>query len=190
MMSDVDKLNERLQRFAQKLAKDEEEEKKREEERKRQQEEEEKERLRQQQEQQRLAQQRQKEEEDRMQEELQQQPQQQQRRSPEPLQPHVHPALAQEHERKKIPAKIQQRNTLAEKVKLLKLHPKFDVTETRDSYIIATYVPGMRDEDITVHRGGSTAQRTLTIEGVRVPTQQEEAQMRQLLRKRGGVDVC
>lgn len=153
-MADVDKLNERLQSFAKKLAKEEEEEKARKKE-----EEEEQQRLKQ-----------------------QQQQQQQEQRELEEEEEDVHP---QHHieERKRIPSPLQRR-TLTERVRLLKLQPKFEVTETRDSYIIATYLPGMRDEDISIHRGVSGSARTLTIEGVRVPTPQEEQQIRQLIRKR------
>lgn len=63
----------------------------------------------------------------------------------------------------------------------MKLQPKFDIKELRDGYQIRAYIPGMRKEDLEITHSGNT----LTLSGVRVPSQEEEVSMSQMLQARG-----
>lgn len=58
----------------------------------------------------------------------------------------------------------------------MKFEPKFNVNETSDSFIISTYVPGMREDDIKVSL--DERNNTLTIGGYREPTPEELDVMR------------
>lgn len=62
------------------------------------------------------------------------------------------------------------------------MKPKFDITQTPTSFVIAAFIPGMKKEDIQLHLDRNRS--TLTIEGIRVPTKQEEKQMRMMIRRR------
>ncbi|KAL6074879.1 hypothetical protein QOT17_003954 [Balamuthia mandrillaris] len=58
---------------------------------------------------------------------------------------------------------------------MMRLRPKFEVGEQRDSYVVAAYIPGMRKEDIAV---SLSEDDTITIKGCRIPTEKEEQNMR------------
>jgi len=64
----------------------------------------------------------------------------------------------------------------------LKLVPKMEVSETPRYYLVASYIPGMSEEDISIQI--SKNKKTLTIEGVRAPTPQEEQILRNTIRKK------
>ncbi|KAH3762332.1 Heat shock protein Hsp20 [Pelomyxa schiedti] len=57
----------------------------------------------------------------------------------------------------------------------LKLKPKMNVREERNSYLIVSSIPGLKKEDISLSL--TEDESTLVVEGVRVPTQEEIAQM-------------
>jgi len=64
-----------------------------------------------------------------------------------------------------------QHKDLTEMWKKMKLKPKMDISESRDSYIISSYIPGMKKEDIEITMGKN--KNTITISGIRLPTEQE-----------------
>jgi len=68
----------------------------------------------------------------------------------------------------------------------LKLRPKMEISETPRSYLIASFIPGMKKEDIGIQLG----RNTITVEGVREPTKQEMQQLIRLVRAqaREGID--
>lgn len=61
----------------------------------------------------------------------------------------------------------------------MKLKPKFNVHEQRNAYIIATTIPGLKKEDITLSLG--QGEETLIVEGVRYPNEEEVEQMKQII---------
>jgi HSP20 family molecular chaperone IbpA len=62
----------------------------------------------------------------------------------------------------------------------MKLKPKFEMAQTRDSIILQAHIPGMNDDDIEIERDDDG--QSFTIKGVRVPTPAEEAAMRRQLK--------
>jgi HSP20 family molecular chaperone IbpA len=64
----------------------------------------------------------------------------------------------------------------------LRLRPQFDVQESRDGYTLQTYVPNMHADSIKVNVSEDSS--TLTVEGFREPTAQEEQYMRRVLAER------
>lgn len=77
------------------------------------------------------------------------------------------------------------RPNLREKIRRLRLNPKMDISETRDAYIIASYVPGMQQDDIKISLGKN--QQTISIEGVRDLSEDEEKQLWRALERRRGI---
>lgn len=68
------------------------------------------------------------------------------------------------------------------------MKPKFEVSETPSHFTIAGYIPGMDQKDINISLGNN--QQTITIEGVREPSDHEDSVLRnQLRRKYGGEKV-
>eukprot|EP01097_Dermamoeba_algensis_P002722 TRINITY_DN2072_c0_g1_i1.p1 TRINITY_DN2072_c0_g1~~TRINITY_DN2072_c0_g1_i1.p1 ORF type:complete len:591 (+),score=226.60 TRINITY_DN2072_c0_g1_i1:392-2164(+) len=70
---------------------------------------------------------------------------------------------------------------LQDKWKQMKLKPKVDIQETKEAYILVSYIPGLKSEEIQI--SFSKVDQTLTIEGVRVPSIQEENAMKEKLKQ-------
>eukprot|EP01092_Planopodium_desertum_P001188 TRINITY_DN11720_c0_g1_i4.p1 TRINITY_DN11720_c0_g1~~TRINITY_DN11720_c0_g1_i4.p1 ORF type:complete len:152 (+),score=17.02 TRINITY_DN11720_c0_g1_i4:59-514(+) len=62
---------------------------------------------------------------------------------------------------------------------MLRLEPRFDVVEKPDRYVITSYIPGMKQEDIGLSVG--ERDNTITITGIREPSKSEEEFMRNRL---------
>lgn len=111
---------------------------------------------------------------------------QEQKKSPEPRKKKVEESPKPEpmeveraqHPKHIVPGKMK----LSEYWAKLRLNPKFDTDEDFRGYYISTFVPGMKKEDIriTVDKNGSV----LTMEGLRLPTKEEESTMRKQLELR------
>jgi len=61
----------------------------------------------------------------------------------------------------------------------MRLKPKLNVREERNAYLIFSSIPGLKKEDISLSLSENEA--TLVVEGVRLPTEEELAQMERLL---------
>jgi len=71
---------------------------------------------------------------------------------------------------------------------LLKLHPKFEVSETHSAYVIHSYIPGLNEEEINIKLGKN--KKTITVEGTREPTEEELKQLKlAILRKYRGYNI-
>jgi len=64
----------------------------------------------------------------------------------------------------------------------LKLYPRIQIDQTRDKYIISANIPGMQQEDIEV--AYNPHENTIMIQGVRIPSEEEETNMRKQVRAR------
>jgi len=69
---------------------------------------------------------------------------------------------------------------LSKQWRAMKLKPRMQVAEYPDCFVISSYVPQMKKEDITINCGADT----ITISGVREPTLKEESAMRNQLKER------
>ncbi len=76
---------------------------------------------------------------------------------------------------KRMALQSSQHQDLTEMWKRMKLKPKMDVSDTRDGYVVTSFIPGMKKEDIDIAL--SANKRTLTISGVRLPSPEELAQV-------------
>jgi len=64
----------------------------------------------------------------------------------------------------------------------LRLDPRIEMDEENSFYLLYLTLPGMKKEDITIEI--SPEQSTISIEGLRVPTPDEESQMRRIVKMR------
>lgn len=71
--------------------------------------------------------------------------------------------------------------TFRNKWESMKLKPKMEVDERSDGYLISSYIPGLSKEEIKLQFEPSN--RTFTVEGIRVPTEREEAALRSQIRR-------
>jgi len=69
---------------------------------------------------------------------------------------------------------------LSKQWRAMKLKPRMQVAEHPDCFVISTYVPQMKKEDINITCGADT----VTVAGVREPTPKEESAMRNQLKDR------
>jgi len=63
----------------------------------------------------------------------------------------------------------------------MKLQPQMNVEERGDAYVITSHIPGLNKEQIEL--GFDEKSRTLTVSSVRVPSEQEENQIRSLIKR-------
>jgi len=82
-----------------------------------------------------------------------------------------------DHERAKPPTPPIVRKTFRD----MKLTPKFEVRQSPDAYVICSYIPGMKSEDVVVSLRGDQND-LLSIRGFRGPTKTEEEAMKRHLR--------
>jgi HSP20 family molecular chaperone IbpA len=71
--------------------------------------------------------------------------------------------------------------------KNMKLKPKMEVKEAKDAFIINSYIPGMRREDVDISLGNN--KRTISIAGLREPTHEEQQQLKNVVQQRLKVKI-
>jgi len=59
----------------------------------------------------------------------------------------------------------------------MKMKPQMNVEERNDAYVVTSHIPGLNKNEINLNFEPKT--RTLTIEGVRIPSENEEKPMKQ-----------